>query len=170
MGFRDVDGLLFLEVADDQLADVGLDLPDAGTLPVHIKIPGSGGAIIAHDQGEAVAVAIEEEAAKGPFLSRDDFRERTKVSKTIIDLLDDLIKRLFLLRFHSSLCTGWSIHARCFFKHYGPFESFLELVILQLELPFKIYHGRCFRRDKAQQIVQENKFLVQILVKHSNDL
>ena len=30
MGFRDVDGLLLLEVADDQLADVGLDLPDAG--------------------------------------------------------------------------------------------------------------------------------------------
>ena len=26
----------------------------------------------------------------GPFLSKDDFRERTKVSKTVIDMLVDL--------------------------------------------------------------------------------
>ena len=26
----------------------------------------------------------------GPFLSKDDFRQRTKVSKTIIDLMDSL--------------------------------------------------------------------------------
>jgi DNA polymerase-3 subunit alpha (Gram-positive type) len=31
-----------------------------------------------------------EEAAKGPFLSKDDFRERCHVSGTIIDLLDEL--------------------------------------------------------------------------------
>ena len=31
------------------------------------------------------------EAAKdGPFLSKDDFRERTKVSKTMVDLMDSL--------------------------------------------------------------------------------
>ena len=31
------------------------------------------------------------EAAKdGPFLSKDDFRSRTKVSKTVIDLMSDL--------------------------------------------------------------------------------
>ena len=31
------------------------------------------------------------EAAKdGPFLSKDDFRQRTKVSKTIVELMDSL--------------------------------------------------------------------------------
>ncbi|MBP3878488.1 MAG: PolC-type DNA polymerase III [Lachnospiraceae bacterium] len=40
--------------------------------------------------GDTQAVAIEEEAAKGPFLSKDDFRERTRVSKTIVDLLEEL--------------------------------------------------------------------------------
>ena len=31
------------------------------------------------------------EAAKdGPFLSKDDFRQRTKVSKTVIELMDKL--------------------------------------------------------------------------------
>jgi DNA polymerase-3 subunit alpha (Gram-positive type) len=31
------------------------------------------------------------EAVKdGKFLSKDDFRERTKVSKTVVDLMDDL--------------------------------------------------------------------------------
>ncbi len=39
--------------------------------------------------GDNQAVAIEWEAKKGPFLSKDDFRERTKVSKTIVDLLDE---------------------------------------------------------------------------------
>ena len=40
--------------------------------------------------GDTQAEAVEKEAKKGRFLSKDDFRERTKVSKTIIDLLDDL--------------------------------------------------------------------------------
>ncbi len=40
--------------------------------------------------GDTQAYAVEEEAGKGEFLSKDDFRERTKVSKTIIDLLEDL--------------------------------------------------------------------------------
>ncbi len=39
--------------------------------------------------GDAQAEAIEREAKKGPFLSKDDFRDRTKVSKTIIDLMDE---------------------------------------------------------------------------------
>ncbi len=39
--------------------------------------------------GDNQAVAIEREAKKGAFLSKDDFRERTKVSKTIVDLLDE---------------------------------------------------------------------------------
>ena len=29
-------------------------------------------------------------AKQGKFLSKDDFRDRTKVSKTVIDLMDDL--------------------------------------------------------------------------------
>ena len=29
-------------------------------------------------------------AAKGKSLSKDDFRDRTKVSKTVIDLMDDM--------------------------------------------------------------------------------
>lgn len=40
--------------------------------------------------GEKAADAIMEAAKDGPFLSKDDFRSRTKVSKTIIDLMADL--------------------------------------------------------------------------------
>ena len=40
--------------------------------------------------GEKAADAIVEAAKDGPFLSRDDFRERTKVSKTVVDMLDRL--------------------------------------------------------------------------------
>ncbi len=40
--------------------------------------------------GEKAADAIVEAAKDGPFLSKDDFRQRTKVSKTVIDLMSDL--------------------------------------------------------------------------------
>ena len=40
--------------------------------------------------GEKAADAIVEAAKDGPFLSKDDFRMRTKASKTIIDLMSDL--------------------------------------------------------------------------------
>jgi DNA polymerase-3 subunit alpha (Gram-positive type) len=40
--------------------------------------------------GDNAAVAIAEAAKNGPFLSKDDFRERTKVSKNIVDLMGDL--------------------------------------------------------------------------------
>ena len=40
--------------------------------------------------GDNAAVAIAEAAKDGPFLSKDDFRERTKVSKTVTDLMGDL--------------------------------------------------------------------------------
>ena len=40
--------------------------------------------------GEKAADAIVEAAKDGPFLSKDDFRERTKVSKTIVDLMAQL--------------------------------------------------------------------------------
>ncbi|MBQ3560057.1 MAG: PolC-type DNA polymerase III [Agathobacter sp.] len=40
--------------------------------------------------GDNAAVAIAEAAKDGPFLSKDDFRERTKVSKTVIELMSDL--------------------------------------------------------------------------------
>ena len=40
--------------------------------------------------GEAAADAIVEAAKDGPFLSKDDFRQRTKVSKTIVELMDSL--------------------------------------------------------------------------------
>ena len=40
--------------------------------------------------GEKAADAIVEAAKDGPFLSKDDFRQRTKVSKSIIDLMDSL--------------------------------------------------------------------------------
>ncbi|MDO4619790.1 MAG: PolC-type DNA polymerase III [Lachnospiraceae bacterium] len=39
--------------------------------------------------GDTQAMAVEREAARAPFLSKDDFRTRTKVSKTIIDLLEE---------------------------------------------------------------------------------
>ncbi len=40
--------------------------------------------------GQQVADAIVEAAKDGPFLSKDDFRQRTKASKTIVDLMDSL--------------------------------------------------------------------------------
>ena len=40
--------------------------------------------------GEKAAEAVELAAKDGKFLSLDDFRERTKVSKTVIDLMKDL--------------------------------------------------------------------------------
>ena len=40
--------------------------------------------------GEKAAEAVEEAAKDGPFLSKDDFRQRTKVSKTVIDLMANM--------------------------------------------------------------------------------
>lgn len=40
--------------------------------------------------GEKAADAVVEESHKGTFLSKDDFRQRTKVSKNISDLMDSL--------------------------------------------------------------------------------
>ncbi|HKM34650.1 MAG TPA: PolC-type DNA polymerase III [Lachnospiraceae bacterium] len=40
--------------------------------------------------GEKAADAIVEAVKNGPFLSKDDFRQRTKVSKTVIDLMSSL--------------------------------------------------------------------------------
>ncbi len=40
--------------------------------------------------GEKAADAIVEAAKDGPFLSKDDFKQRTKVSGTIIELMDSL--------------------------------------------------------------------------------
>ena len=40
--------------------------------------------------GEKAADSIEEAAKDGPFLSKEDFRNRTKVSKTICDLMAEL--------------------------------------------------------------------------------
>jgi len=40
--------------------------------------------------GEKAADQVVEAAKDGPFLSKDDFRERTKVSKTVVDLMDKL--------------------------------------------------------------------------------
>ncbi len=40
--------------------------------------------------GEKVADAIVEAAKDGPFLSKDDFRERTKATKTVIDMMSGL--------------------------------------------------------------------------------
>ena len=40
--------------------------------------------------GEKAADAVMEAAKDGEFLSKDDFRVRTKVSKTVIELMDSL--------------------------------------------------------------------------------
>ena len=48
-----------------------------------IDIPGLCRATVSYTHLEAAAV-------DGPYLSRDDFRQRTKVSKTVIDLMNDL--------------------------------------------------------------------------------
>ena len=39
--------------------------------------------------GDTQAIALEEEAKKGPFLSKDDLRERAHVSKSIIDEMEE---------------------------------------------------------------------------------
>ena len=40
--------------------------------------------------GDRAAEAVEEASKDGPYLSLDDFRQRTKVSKTVIDLMQEL--------------------------------------------------------------------------------
>ena len=40
--------------------------------------------------GDKAAAAVVDAVKDGPFLSKDDFMTRTKVSKTITDLLCDL--------------------------------------------------------------------------------
>ncbi len=40
--------------------------------------------------GEIAAEAVEAASYDGPYLSKDDFRQRTKVSKTVIDLMDGM--------------------------------------------------------------------------------
>ena len=40
--------------------------------------------------GDKAAEAVEEASKDWPYLSLDDFRQRTKVSKTVIDLMQDL--------------------------------------------------------------------------------
>ena len=40
--------------------------------------------------GDKAAEAVEAASEQGPYLSRDDFRQRTRVSKTVIDLMNDL--------------------------------------------------------------------------------
>ena len=40
--------------------------------------------------GDKAADAVVAAANEGTFLSKDDFRIRTKVSKTVIDLMDDM--------------------------------------------------------------------------------
>ena len=40
--------------------------------------------------GEKAAEGIVEAATKGKFLSKDDFRQRTKASKSVVDLMEDL--------------------------------------------------------------------------------
>ena len=83
-------------------------LSQCNSMPLCIGIDGMGGSgkstfssIVAGIQqrdsgrlllrGEDYAPTSSVDAAKqGKFLSKDDFRDRTKVSKTVIDLMDDL--------------------------------------------------------------------------------
>ena len=39
---------------------------------------------------DKAAEAMEIAAKDGPYLSKDDFRQRTKVSKTLVDLMADM--------------------------------------------------------------------------------
>ena len=54
---------------------------DGKLMPPFVSIDG---------MGEKAAEAVEEAAKDGPYLSRDDFRQRTKASKTVIDYMGDL--------------------------------------------------------------------------------
>ena len=54
---------------------------DGKLMPPFVSIDG---------MGEKAAEAVEEAAKDGPYLSRDDFRQRTKASKTVIDYMAEL--------------------------------------------------------------------------------
>ena len=54
---------------------------DGKLMPPFVSIDG---------MGEKAAEAVEEAAKDGPYLSRDDFRQRTKASKTVIDYMGEL--------------------------------------------------------------------------------
>ena len=56
-------------------------LIDGKLMPPFVSIDG---------MGEKAAEAVEEAAKDGPYLSRDDFRQRTKASKTVIDYMAEL--------------------------------------------------------------------------------
>ena len=57
--------------------------------------------------GEKAADAVMDAAKEGKFLSKDDFRDRTKVSKTVIDLMDDLGILAICQRATSCRCLTW---------------------------------------------------------------
>lgn len=72
--------------------------------------------------GDKAADAVVDAAKQGKFLSKDDFRDRTKVSKTVIDLMDDLklfgdipqVNQMSLFDFRMSIN---SVAAKCVAGH-----------------------------------------------------
>ena len=70
--------------------------------------------------GDKAAEAVVEAAKQGKFLSKDDFRDRTKVSKTVIDLMDDLGCSEIFPSPISSPCLMWCDCLTLLFTRYCP--------------------------------------------------
>ena len=75
-------GFEFLPIDLFKAHSRNFQIMDGKIMPSLNSIDGSG--------QKRAADAIVEAAKKGPFLSKDDFRERSKASKTIVELLDTL--------------------------------------------------------------------------------
>ena len=71
-------------------------------------------------------------------------------------------RRTFLL--------GWLIDALSLLEFNLPVKGLLQLVILQFQLTLQVYHIHRFCWEKAQQIGTEYELLMQILVKHADNL
>ena len=74
-------GFEFLPIDLYQSKASRFEIVDGKLLPPFSSIEG---------MGAIAAEAVEAAAVDGPYLSRDDFRQRTKVSKTVIDLMNNL--------------------------------------------------------------------------------
>ncbi len=74
-------GFSFLPIDLYQASDTAFQIIDGRLMPSFNAIDGL---------GEKAAAAIVEERKKGPFLSKDDFRNRCKISQTAVELMSDL--------------------------------------------------------------------------------
>lgn len=74
-------GFEFLPISIYESKATRFRIMDGKLLPPFSSIEG---------MGDKAAEAVEIAAKDGPYLSKDDFRQRTKISKSVMDLMDDM--------------------------------------------------------------------------------